>query len=168
MRASIFLLAISLVSGPALHAGDPAKAAEILRAAKIEDLVKKSMTMVREQVKSGVIQQMMGIEMPPEQSKTLDAFIDRMMTTVTSILDWETLKPIYIKLYADAFTDAEMDGIIAFYKSPAGSAMVDKTPGLMQKANEAMQEQMKAIGPEMQKIMQELKEKAAQSKEPKD
>ena len=168
MRASIIVLAASLLSGPALHAGDPAKAAEILRSAKIEDLVKKSMTMVREQVKSGVVQQMTGIEMPPDQAKMLDSYIDRMMTTVTSMLDWETLKPIYVKLYAEAFSDAEMDGIIAFYKSPAGSAMVDKTPGLMQKANDAMQERMKAIGPEMQKIMQELKEKAAGSKPPKD
>ena len=52
-----------------------------------------------------------------------------------------------------------MDGIIAFYKSPAGEAMLAKTPAIMAKANELVQQQMATVMPEIQKL---IKDAAAQ------
>jgi hypothetical protein len=62
-------------------------------------------------------------------------------------------------LYADTYTEQEMDGIIAFYKSPAGEAMLAKTPAIMAKANELVQQQMATVMPEIQKL---IKDAAAQ------
>jgi hypothetical protein len=32
-------------------------------------------------------------------------------------------KPALVKIYADTYTEEELDGILAFYKSPAGEAV---------------------------------------------
>jgi hypothetical protein len=76
------------------------------------------------QTKSGAMQQMFGVTLTPEQTKESEELQGKLATILASALSWEKLKPIYVKLYADTYTEQEMDGIIAFYKSPAGEAML--------------------------------------------
>jgi hypothetical protein len=74
---------------------------------------------------------------------------------LTSALSWEKFKPIYVKLYADTYTEPEMDGVIAFYKSPAGEAMLAKTPAITTKAIELAHQQMATVMPEIQKLIKD-------------
>ena len=62
------------------------------------------------------------------------------------------MKPIYTKIYDETFTSDELSGIVAFYKSPAGRAMVEKMPVLMSKAMAAVQLQMGDVMQQMQQI----------------
>ncbi|TJZ73208.1 DUF2059 domain-containing protein [Chitiniphilus eburneus] len=52
------------------------------------------------------------------------------------------LKPDYIKLYRDTFTQEEIDGLIAFYKTPAGQALVDKMPLVLQNISGILQSRL--------------------------
>ena len=45
-------------------------------------------------------------------------------------LNWETLEPLFAKLYTDAFTEPELRQLIEFYKSPIGQKLIDKQPAL--------------------------------------
>ena len=71
-------------------------------------------------------------------------------------MSWPRLKPLYTKIYQDAFTQEEIDGLIAFYRSPAGMAYVDKMPLVTQKSMDLMQSLM----PPMMKRVQAAMAKA--------
>jgi hypothetical protein len=74
-------------------------------------------------------------------------------------MDWQKLKPEYVKLYAEVFTEEEIEGMVAFYKTPAGHAMIEKMPALLSKSMEIGQRQMAGIMPEIQKAVEDLKQK---------
>ncbi|RYD75034.1 MAG: DUF2059 domain-containing protein, partial [Verrucomicrobiaceae bacterium] len=57
--------------------------------------------------------------------------------------------------YQKSFTQEELDGIIAFYKTPAGVALVKKMPVVMQQTMIAMQQLM---GPLMKRVETSIKE----------
>ncbi len=56
---------------------------------------------------------------------------------------------MYTRIYMESFTQDEVDGMLAFYATPAGQALIKKMPVAMQKTMEAMQQMM---GPMMQKL----------------
>ncbi len=67
-----------------------------------------------------------------EQRAVYDDMIDRMMGTMQAELSWQRMKPFYVKLYRDTFTQEEVNGILAIYGTPVGQAMLAKMPLLMQ------------------------------------
>jgi hypothetical protein len=83
----------------------------------------------------------------------------KVMELIKSHLRWEKLKPHYMKIYSETFTDAELDGMLAFYESPAGRAMLEKMPGLMVKSMALVQEQMRELMPEIQRLSRESQAK---------
>ena len=74
-------------------------------------------------------------------------------------LAWNKLEPVYVRIYRESLTQDEVDGIIAFYKTPAGQAMVKKLPALMQKV---MAELPAMMNPMMQKIQAAAQEFGAE------
>ena len=61
--------------------------------------------------------------------------------------------PMFVKAYADTFTDSEIDAIVAFYKTPAGKAMIEKQPALTAKIMQTIQAQMADLMPQIEAIM---------------
>lgn len=49
-------------------------------------------------------------------------------------MSWESLKDDIIKIYTDAFTENELKQITAFYKTPVGKKMLERTPEIMGKS----------------------------------
>jgi hypothetical protein len=136
-----------------------AKAEEFLRVSHTEQMLSQTMSSVLNQTKSGAMQQMFGVTLTPEQTKQSEELQSKLVTILTNALSWEKIKPIYVKLYADTYTEQEMDGIIAFYKSPAGEAMLAKTPVIMTKSNELVQQLMATAMPEIQKLIKDATQK---------
>ncbi|MGA7156456.1 MAG: DUF2059 domain-containing protein [Acidobacteriaceae bacterium] len=103
--------------------------------------------------------------MTPEKKKIQDEFVANSMKAVNATFGWTVLEPAYLKLYVDTFTDAELDGMLAFYKSPAGQAMLTKTPQLSAGVMQIVHGQMNDLQPRMQ-AMQELYVKAMAASTP--
>lgn len=140
-----------------------AKAGELLRLAKMDDTLRQVLGAVAEQTKSGFMQGTTGAKLPPEMDKEVAALRDKVTAIVSDALAWDKLEPAYARIYADAYTESELDAIIVFYKSDAGQAMVANTPVLLTKASALVQGRMKEVQPEIQKAMTEftLRVKAA-------
>ncbi|MCY1384950.1 hypothetical protein D9M69_732630 [compost metagenome] len=83
-----------------------------------------------------------------------------MMALMKKELSWEVLAPMYVDIYGKSFTEDEVQGMLAFYRTPAGQAVVDKMPVVMQHSMEAMQSRMGSLMPEMQKLLAEELESA--------
>ena len=75
-------------------------------------------------------------------------------------MTWAKLEPTVIQIYRETYTQAEIDGLIAFYKSPVGQASVAKTPQVMRRSLEASQKQMQAFLPRLQEAMKQVIEEA--------
>jgi hypothetical protein len=103
-----------------------------------------------------------GQTVTPERQAVLDRMAAKMSAVVTDILNWDDLLPIYMRTYRDSFTQDEIDGVIKFYKSPAGRAYLKKLPLVMQNLMGEMQGFMKTVQDKMQAVqkesMQELKD----------
>ena len=168
MRLRLTLLTIVLAcAGPLAHADDAAKLAkakEYFKLAKTDQQMTQLMNQVIDQTKSGMLQQTAGTKVSPEEQQRANEFANKVAAVVFDSMSWDKLEPEFAKLYADAFTEQQLDDIVAFYKSPTGQAMVEKNPTLLKEGNAIAQQRMAEVGPKIQKLMQDyIAEEAKQS-----
>ena len=69
------------------------------------------------------------------------------------------VKPSFVKLYGETYTEEEIGSIVEFFKSPAGKAMIEKSPQLMQRCVAVGQQLTGDLAPEVKRITEELKQK---------
>ena len=84
--------------------------------------------------------------LPAEQTEKM---MDRMLGMITTEMSWEKVKADYVTLYADTFTAAELEELLAFYRSPAGKSFVAKQPLLTQKSVAMSQKSMLRLMPKI-------------------
>jgi hypothetical protein len=149
---AVFALAL-LVTGPFVCAQQPAKEAKIERLldamnadAMIDQMLEQIKAMTASQVPPGAT---------PEQIARAREIQNKVLDLVKARISWQKIRPQYVKLYSETFSDEEINGMLAFYESPAGRAMLQKMPALVTKVMEVAQAQMKDIMPEIQRILQE-------------
>jgi len=166
LLASVCLfLTFAASSALADDASKAAKVEEFFKLAQLDNVLRQSLAQVRTQMQSGIIQQIFGQQpLPPEMKKQVDDFQNKISDVVSDALSWEKLKPGYVKIYMDAFSEQEIDGIIAFYRSPAGQAMVAKTPTLLTKGGELAQQKIAVAQPALEQLVRDFAAQA--SKQP--
>lgn len=150
-----FALALSCLLLPA-WAQDAAKLAnieEMFRLIKMDKIQEQTFIQLKAMLKAQM--QKSGLS----DSSEFAAYQDRLFSAVEERLRWDKMKPAYIKLYDETFTAAEIAGVLEFYKTPAGTAFLEKTPVLMKRSMELGQQQMAGLIPEMQRIIEEVKSK---------
>ena len=108
----------------------------LTRAEKILDAIKPQMAAM---IKAGMDQALKDRKPGAEERKVLDDYVDESMKIMNTELTMDRLMPLYVQTYSSNFTQEEVDGMIAFYQSPAGKSMIAKTPQLMQGLMTGMQ-----------------------------
>jgi hypothetical protein len=137
-----------------------ARGDEVSKAAKIEELLRVTnasqlLTQTMEQMKSAEVAQLSKIPVPPEARPQLQQVQEKVFGLIQARLSWDKMKPVYIKLYDDTFSEQELDGIIQFYRTPAGQALLQKMPLLMRRSMELTQGMIADLVPEIQKVTQD-------------
>ena len=94
------------------------------------------------------------------QKKVLDSVPARITALMHDELGWEKMAPRYRKLYRETFTQEEVDGLIAFYRSPAGAAIVKKMPLLIQQVIAMTQSMMGPLKQKMDTMIRQVLEDA--------
>ena len=69
------------------------------------------------------------------------------------------IRPQLAKEYADTFTPEEIDGLLAFYETPAGQASLKKIPAINARMAALAQIELTTLGPEIDKIAQDALKK---------
>src|SRR5260370_9431590 len=120
----------------------------------IEQQEKQMMDQMAQMVIGQIKEQMakQGNVSPAEMAKMEDRQ-KRLFALISEKTSWAHMKPVYAKAYSDTFNEGEIDGILAFYKSPAGKAMIDKQPALNGKIMTNVQAQMADLMPQIEEIM---------------
>jgi uncharacterized protein len=137
---------IALLLTPSLFAQTTktAKIEEIFRLTKIDQMQKQMMTQMSAMIK----QQTMG-NLTPEQQKNASDMSQRIMEFTMQKMSWDAMKPDFIKLYDDTYTEDEISGILLFYESAPGQAMLAKSPVLVANTMALVQKRMAEIKPEL-------------------
>ncbi len=129
---------------------------ELLVVTNTKNLLEGTKSQLDAMVAKGIEQGLNGKSPTPKQQQIITDMKNKMVALVQGLLSWEKMEPLYIRLYQESFTQEEVNGMLAFYKSPVGQAVVRKTPVVMQKSMLEMQKSLGEILPEMQKIQTEF------------
>jgi len=159
----ILVLIAALLFSTVLHAATPSEASldELMAAIRVEKMLDNLYPAMEQSMRQSAAAMTKGQNFTPKQQAAMDAFVTKMMTAVREEISWPKMRPIYVQIYQETFTQEEVDGLIAFYKSPAGIAYVNKLPVVMQKSMSLMQQRM---GPMMEKMNAAMKQAVADAK----
>jgi hypothetical protein len=133
---------------------------EILRVTEARKLVEGMFAQVDAMLK-GSMQQAIGRALTADEQRVADRLAAKMSLMMKEEVSWENLEPLYLRIYRDSFTQEEVDGMLSFYRSAAGEALIKKMPMVMHQSMLAMQERM---GPMMRKIQRSIEETVAEIK----
>jgi hypothetical protein len=157
MRTLLIAIAVLGLS-TFISAGAPPSEASIREMLRVTDAKKVVETMIPQvnQMMLASMKQALGTNtITAAEQQSIEKMQQRMISVLKEELSWEVLEPMYISIYQKSFTQEELDGILEFYKTPAGMAMIKKMPVVMQNSMAAMQERM---GPIMKKVQVAVKE----------
>lgn len=151
------LLALLLCSSSAFAApaseGSIKQLLEIMQSQKLIDGMRAQF----DSLMNNAIQQALKGKVPtPKQQQAITNMKTRMVGIMQGELAWDKLEPLYVRLYKESFTEEEITGMVAFYKTPAGQAVIHKMPGLMQKTMFEVQKITAGMAPKMQKVQEQF------------
>jgi hypothetical protein len=94
----------------------------------------------------------------PGQQAVMDGMRAKLLKLIREEMKWEVLEPEFIEIYRTSFTEEEVVGMLDFYRSPAGQAMVAKMPQVMQQSLAMSQKHMAQMMPKLQQLQKETME----------
>lgn len=124
---------------------------ELLKITKSEQFLGQMSPQINNMMHSSIEKLTRGKKLTTKQELALVNYSQELGKIMQEELTWAKLEPEMIKIYAEEFTQEEVDGMIQFYKTPVGQSTIDKMPIVMQKSMQVGYKQMDAITP---KIMQ--------------
>ena len=165
LKRILFLLLLSVSAASAAESSSPGAAnnppsetsiKQLLEAAQARKLIDSVMAQMDTVMKQTIQQATQGQPVPAKVQKDIDKREAEMMAALKELLDWNKLEPMYVRVYQKSFTQSEVDGMIAFYKTPAGQAVISKMPAVMQNTMNEMQQMMGPMMQRLQKMQQEV------------
>lgn len=132
-----------------------AKAEQMLVLTKTDSLMEQQLAGLQARVNELAKQQSGVAPLSPEQTKLTNDYLKQVQDTTTDEVSWAKLRPTIIQSYADSFTEADLDAILVFYKTPAGQAIITKTPDLANKTMNTVQGRIKEMQPKLATLTQE-------------
>ena len=130
-RAALLILAIFLAVPSVAHADEASKRVkiqELFTTLHMDKTMKQVMDTVLQQIKDASQQQLVGTTLTDAQQKKFDDFQQNVFNLVNAQMSWPKIEPDYIKLYDDAYTEEQIEGILTFYSPSKSQAMIAKLP----------------------------------------
>ncbi len=154
MRRAV-LVVLVLFCLPFAAAADDASRRQLAEQFLTVNKVKEQVELMYQKVEEIIVSQLEAADIPAEREKNIKAMQKISRDILYAGLSWESLKEEYVGLYAETFTEEELEGIIEFSKSPLGIKMAEKSPILMHRSMEIGRQHAQQVMPEVQKAIQD-------------
>lgn len=157
MKRILAVVAIMLVPISAFAETKPSDSSldELLTITDSQKLIDGMWTQMDVMLKNSAKQSLGETTLSDEQQKISDRTHEKMAVMFKEEFAYEKMKPMMIKVYKESFSQDEIDGMVTFYKSKAGKAVIKKMPTVMQATMQNVQAQMSEMVPKLQKIQQD-------------
>jgi hypothetical protein len=90
----------------------------------------------------------------PEAKEKQQKMLEAINAETKALVNWETLKPMFVSIYSETFTPDELKGMIAFYRTPIGQKWLEKQPQVQMATMQKIQAIMAESQPNIQKVIQ--------------
>lgn len=90
------------------------------------------------------------------QRDKLEHYMQSTSNMVVELLSWDHFKSDIIQIYAETYTQKEVDDLIEFYRSPTGQSSIDKMPEILNKTRLLMQQKFQTILPQKHKMYEDM------------
>jgi len=158
------LLLGSLQATAADTAPTDASIRELLEVTETRKLIDNVSGQLDTAMRDSMAQALGDTQLTDSQRQILDEMRQRMVAVMTEEMSWARYEPLLFNVYRQSFTQAEVDGMLTFYRSDAGRAVIAKMPAVMQNTMQLVQQQMAQVMPKLQQIQQEMAAKLEATK----
>ncbi|MDL2283937.1 DUF2059 domain-containing protein [Oxalobacter sp. OttesenSCG-928-P03] len=159
-RLMFFILAIFVSCTTLAQTSQPASKAsieqllEVTETKQMYDATMQEMTKMVDQSTARVM-----TRIPAEKQAKFKQVMVQLDAIIKEEMSWEKMKPQYVQIYAETFTQQEIDDLAAFYQTPSGKSFIKKQPLVIQRTSAISQEKMgvmlERFSSMMQKVMSE-------------
>jgi hypothetical protein len=153
------VMAVAPVGARADDASKAAKVKELFVVMHVDHSLDRMRSAMEQQVQATAKNASGAETLTPEKTKIQKEYVDNSMKVVDASFGWPVLEPAFIKLYSDTYTEAELDGMLVFYRSATGQAVLAKSPQISAGVMEIVHARMTDFQPKMRSL-QELYVKA--------
>ena len=101
----------------------------------------------------------------PREQELMERTLARTTALFREEMSWQKLEPIYLRIYRDSLTQDEVDGMIGFYQTPAGRALIRKMPLILQNTMREMEGMMYPLMAKMKQIMDDTQRELSAGRE---
>ena len=168
MRLLLLALSAALAAQPALsQEARPSEQSirQLLELTQAHKLLDTSMAQVDSMMHQVMDRALAGNQPTTRQQQIVEDFRTKVMALYKDELKWETFEPMMIGVYQSSFTQHEVDGMTAFYRSKAGKAVIAKMPTVLQETMQVMRGHMSALMPKVQELQTQMREQLQAAKE---
>jgi hypothetical protein len=142
-----------------------AKAAQLVELLRTERMVQQNSATILKQV-SDAAEKVAGPNSTPESKARLTSLEKNISQLIDAQLGWKVMQPGIIDLYANTFTEQELDVIVAFYKTPAGAALIDKIPQIDNQIQQLAQSRLNILQPQITQAFSDFRKSQAAAPTP--
>lgn len=147
-----FLLPIAARADEASH---KAKAEEVIQILHLDRMVNGVMQNAMQQ-SAALTAQRYGGKMTPAATAALSDFQKKLTDLLQPQISYEALKPDYLRIFTENFTEEQIDAMLAFYRSPAGKALIEKLPTVEQGIGQILQKRVQELQPQVKQMFDEF------------
>ena len=170
MKRTWMVLLASLLVSSSILAAEPARQAladELVKAMDMDGQMQRTLEMMKKNMPGNMAQtqRAMGVTNEAAQKVASDAF-EKSIEVIFSGPEWKETQAQISAIYADVFTEEELQGAIDFFKTPAGQAFVNKQAQVAERSMQLNQQFMMKVMPRLQAAMAELRAKHAPAPAP--
>jgi hypothetical protein len=155
MKAIFVALTMTLSASALASQPTDASVRELLKVTESQKLVDASEAQMDSVMRATMQQAFKGQTVTPDIQESLDDMRGKMIALMRQEMRWDVLEPKFLDIYKQSFSQAEVDGMLAFYKSETGRAVIAKMPVVMQHTMQMMQQMMLALMPKLQAVQKE-------------
>ena len=150
-------VAFALLGALAAHAEPASEAAaqELLRISRAESMMTAASANLEQQMRDTMDSMLAQEKLDPAQREAVTRGVPaRVAELISKAMDWPAVEKDMVQVYRDNFTEEEVAGQIAFYRSSVGQSVLDKMPAVMQQSTELAMRRMQTVLPQMKSVIE--------------
>jgi hypothetical protein len=109
-------------------------------------------------ISSSITEVSRGKPITPERQAVIDRMRDKLIAAFNESCNADSMEMLVVRVYQATYTQDEVDGLVAFYKTPAGQALINKRLLLMQNMMGEMQAFIRPMRQRFEQIRRETEQ----------
>jgi uncharacterized protein len=156
-----FALSMLIIAWPVFANEAPpsdASIQELLTLTRSEEMLNGMKPQLNAMISASTNQVSRGNQATPERQAVIDRMREKMVAAFDESFNFQSIQMITLRVYQATYTQDEVDGLIAFYKTPPGQALINKKQLMMQSMMAEMQTLMGPVTQRMTQIRSEAEQ----------